>query len=72
MKELNVEMADVLEIDTIDDDTKLETFDSWDSLAMLSILAFIDSEYNVNLSTDDIADVKNLSDLKSIVISKLK
>jgi acyl carrier protein len=72
MKEMNVEMADVLEIDSIDDDTKLESFDAWDSLAKLSILAFIDSEYNVNLSTDDIADVKNLSALKSIVNSKLK
>lgn len=72
MKELNIEMADVLEIDTIDDNTKLESLDAWDSLAKLSILAFIDSEYNVNLSTDDIADVKNISDLKSIVNSKSK
>ena len=72
MKEMNIEMADVLEVDTINDDVALESFDAWDSLAMLSVLAFIDSEYNVNLSTDDIADIKNLSDLKSIVNSKLK
>lgn len=70
MKEMNVEMADILEVDSVEDDMLLEEYDAWDSLAILSILAFIDSEYGVNLSSEDIKDIKNLGDLKLIVQSK--
>lgn len=72
MKNINIEMADILEVDLVDDTIDLSSFSSWDSLAILSILAFIDSEYNVNLTNDDINDIKNLSDLKTIVKLNLK
>lgn len=72
MKNINIEMADILEVYSVEDTADLSSFEAWDSLAILSILAFIDSEYNVNLTNDDIKDIKSLIDLKSIIKSNLK
>ena len=72
MKNINIEMADILEVDSVEDTVDLGSFEAWDSLAILSILAFIDAEYNVNLTNNDIKDIKSLIDLKSIIKSNLK
>lgn len=70
MEELNLEMADILEVDAVADNDELEVFDSWDSLAILSLLAFIDKNYNVQLFNDELADAKTLADIKQLVESK--
>jgi acyl carrier protein len=70
MKELNNEMADILEVDSVNDEDLLENFDEWDSLARLSLLSFIDKKYNVNLFQPDIAEVKTIADIKKVVKSK--
>lgn len=71
MKEMNIEMADILEVDSVNDSDELSGFDAWDSLAILSLLAFIDSEYNVQIFNVDLEKVKNLLDIKELVRSKL-
>lgn len=70
MEELNQEMADILEVDNVNDEDLLENFDEWDSLARLSLLSFIDTQYKINLFQPDIADVKTVADIKEIVKSK--
>lgn len=70
MEKLNIELADILEVDSVNDEDLLENFDEWDSLARLSLLSFIDTEYKINLFQPDIADVKTLADIKEVV--KLK
>ena len=70
MEELNQEMADILEVDSINDTDLLEDYDEWDSLARLSLLSFIDTQYKINLFQPDIADVKTLADIKEIIKSK--
>lgn len=72
MKEINSEMLDILEIDSISDNDILEEFDMWDSLARLTLLAFIDKHYDINLFEDDIKDVKTIRDIKEIVKAKQK
>ena len=44
-------------------DAKFKTFDEWDSLMALSLIAMFDSEYNVKLSGDDIRAATTLEDL---------
>ena len=70
MEELNQEMVDILEVESINDEDLLENYDEWDSLARLSLLSFIDTEYSVNLFQPDISGVKTLADIKKIVKSK--
>lgn len=70
MEELNQEMADILEVDSVNDEDLLENFDEWDSLARLSLLSFIDTQYKINLFQPDIADVKTVADIKEIIKSK--
>lgn len=72
MKILNTEMADILEIHSIDDQDDLESFDAWDSLARLSLLAIVDKEFNVQLSNSEIEHIKTLSDVKLLIETKLK
>jgi len=49
--------------DQITLDSKFRTFDEWDSLMALSLIAMFDSEYNVKLSGDDIRSANTLEDL---------
>jgi acyl carrier protein len=70
MDELNIEMADILEVDSVADTDQLDGFAAWDSLAILSLLAFVDEKYNVQLFKNDFENVKTLADLKKLVESK--
>lgn len=72
MKELNIEMADILEVDSISDDEILTESDMWDSLARLTLLSYIDKQYGVNLFQADIANVKTVADIKEVIKSKQK
>ena len=70
MDGMNIEMADILEVDSIADTDELESFVAWDSLAILSLLAYVDSKYNVQLYNSDLASVKTLADVKKLIESK--
>jgi acyl carrier protein len=70
MNEVNIEMADILEVDVVNDTDELDSFSAWDSLARLSLLAFVDKKYNVQLFNNDLADVKTLADVKKLVETK--
>lgn len=72
MEELNKELADILEVDSVSDDKLLAEYDMWDSLARLTLLSFIDKQYGVNLFQSDIANVKTVADIKEIIKSKQK
>ena len=70
MEELNRELADILEVDSVSDDELLEENDMWDSLARLSLLSFIDKQYSVNLFQPDIENIKTVVDIKKVIKSK--
>ena len=70
MEELNIGLADILEVDSVNDMDLLESFDEWDSLARLSLLALIDEKFNINLFQPDIENAKTLADIKEIIKSK--
>jgi acyl carrier protein len=70
MKELNIELADILEVESVTDDEILNSFENWDSLSILSLTAFVDKNYNIQISNDDLSDVKTLADIKNIIAMK--
>ncbi|MBR1945382.1 MAG: acyl carrier protein [Alphaproteobacteria bacterium] len=49
-------------------DTVLETVDAWDSLAMLSVMAFFKQTFNVSPGFQEMKGVKTVADL--ILLSK--
>lgn len=56
---------ELLELDpgTISDATELNTINEWDSLAKLSVVAFLDSQFDVFLSGDKLEQISTGSDL---------
>ena len=50
MNDINIELAEILEVELVSDSDNLEEFDLWDSLALLSIAAFIDANYNIQIT----------------------
>ncbi len=64
-------MAEMLEVDSVTLEDELDSFDTWDSLTILSIIAYCDSEYNVSLSTDEIKDSNTVGGLRELVESKI-
>jgi acyl carrier protein len=62
-------------IDNVDENTlsgesKFQEIAEWDSLALLSTLAMLDSEYNVSLSGEEIKSCSTLQQLFDLTISK--
>ena len=64
-------MAEVLEVDAVDISDELNSFDAWDSLTILSIIAFCDSEYSVQLSAEEINDSNTILGLRNLVENKM-
>jgi len=71
MENFESSISEILEVDTIDLNDELESFDAWDSLAVLSIIAFCDSEYNVELSGEEIENTNTINGLKELIKSKM-
>lgn len=65
---------DVLEKD--DNSVKIEdefrNLDEWDSLAVLSILAMINEEYDITIPRNDFEKLKTIQDLYEYIIKKSK
>jgi len=63
-------------IDGLDDaavgmDTKFHDLELWDSLAIICILAMIDSEYSVSLTAAELNSAETVLDLAKLVEKKM-
>jgi len=64
-------LAELLEVDSVSDSDILEDFEAWDSLTSLSIIAFIDENYHVSVSAQDLLQSKTVGGLKSLISQKI-
>jgi acyl carrier protein len=64
-------IAELLEVDSVNESDKLEDFEVWDSLTVLSIIAFIDENYSVSIFANELAEAKTVGGLKNLVQAKL-
>ncbi len=71
MKNFEVEIAEILEVDSVNMNDELIKFDSWDSLTILSIIAFASESYQIILSSVEINNARTVGGLKSLIESKL-
>ena len=63
MDEFLAEMAEILEEDAVGGSDELQSFESWDSLAVLSVAALADSQFGVNMSAQEINEASTVEDL---------
>jgi acyl carrier protein len=47
----------------LNEDTPLESFNSWDSWTRMDVMVFVDQTFKVNLTANDIMEIKTLGDL---------
>ena len=64
-------ITEILEVDSVSMDDELESFDAWDSLTVLSVIAICSSEYNVTLSAEEVENSETIGGLKELVQSKM-
>jgi acyl carrier protein len=72
MESFEKSIAELLEVDSVNDADILENFEAWDSLTSLSIIAFIDENYKISVSAKDLIQAKTVGGLKGLVLSKSK
>lgn len=70
MEELVLKLAEILEVDELDLSKKFSDYDEWDSLAGLSILAMLDSDYNTTMSGKEIAAFDSIEAFCKEVLSR--
>lgn len=66
------QIAELLEEDTIEVSDELKSFEAWDSLTILSIIAFADENYKVTLTAKEINEAQTVGGLKKLIDSKVK
>ena len=71
MEHFKEKLAEIFEVENISNEDILKDFDEWDSLTLLSIIAIVDSEFNIQLRASDFDEIISIEDLISH-IEKLK
>lgn len=72
MEKLYEKIAEILDVDSVSANEKLRDFEEWDSIAVISLLAYIEREYKVFLSTEDVRACESVGDFVAAVSGKLR
>jgi acyl carrier protein len=69
MKEqLLYKIAEILEVDSVSMQDELSSFEEWDSLTGLSIIAMVYGDYSKKLSSDQLKSFLTIGDLVSYTL----
>lgn len=69
MEELIAKIAEILEEENLDIAKKINDYEGWDSLAGLSIIAMLDSDYHKVMKTKDILSFSSIEEFCKSVLS---
>ena len=69
MEELKEQLADLLEVEELDLAKKFSDYDEFDSLAVLTILALLDSDYNKSMKAADLRAYESIEAFCKDVLS---
>ena len=70
MDEIVAKLADILEVEELDVKQKFSDYEEWDSLATLSVLAMLDSDYHTSMKAADIAAFDSIEAFCKEVLSR--
>jgi acyl carrier protein len=70
MEKFLEEMAEILEVDSVNPQDIFTEFEAWDSLTQLSIISLADSHYGVTISALELKEIKDIAGIKKLIDSK--
>ena len=70
MEELVSKLAEILEVDDLDVTKKFSDYEEWDSLAALTIIALLDSDYKLAMTGKEILAFDSIESFCKEVISR--
>lgn len=70
MENFEDSISEILEVESVNMSDELESFEAWDSLTILSLIALISEDYKVELSKDEIEESNTIQGLKDLIKSK--
>lgn len=62
-----IDLAEILEEDSVKENDILSDFDAWDSLSILSIIAYCSENFKKQLKNNEIRNLETVSDLISLI-----
>lgn len=68
MEELIEKLKDILEVDELDVKQKFSDYENWDSFAILSLLALIDSTYHKQMTAEEVKAFATIEDFCNAVL----
>lgn len=60
-------IADILEVEEVEEDNVLEDFETWDSIAVLSVISVITEETGLFPHANEIKKFKTVSDIMKVI-----
>lgn len=69
MEELIAKLAEILEVEDLDITKKFTDYDEFDSLASLTILALLDSDYHKTMKASEIRSFDSIEAFCNVVLS---
>ena len=72
MEKLVEDLKEIFEIDDLDASLCFSDLDEWDSLAVLSILAILDSDYHISMSKKELDDFSSIAEFIKYVEANAK
>ena len=67
MENFKTEIAEILEVDNVELNDELTSFECWDSLTILSIIALASEKYGKQLTNESIRDAKTIGGLMKLL-----
>jgi len=72
MEKLVEDLKEIFELDDLDVSLCFSDLDEWDSLAVLSILAILDSDYRINISKEKLDSFSSIAEFIEYVETNAK
>ena len=67
MERLESVLIKVLRVEDVQEDQTMETVPAWDSLSHMDLIASIESEFEIRLTGDEIAEMTSFDAIRRIV-----
>ena len=71
-EEILEKMAEILEEESVNQSQELESFDEWDSLTTLSVIAMADSDYNAILTNEIVEQFVTVGDVVEYIVKNAR
>ncbi len=72
MEHFKQKLVDIFEVSNISESDVIKDFDSWDSLTLLSLIAVVDSEYNIQINASLFEEIITIGDLLQYISQNSK